>query len=38
MEGRLWTETVVFPDRGRNIVRDMSVEHVMDVLINELKK
>ena len=38
MEGKLWTETVVFPDRGRNIVRDMSVEHVMDVLINELKK
>lgn len=35
--GRVFAETVVFPDEGRNKVRDLSVEHVLDVLINELK-
>ena len=37
IKGRVFTETVVFPNEGRNKVRDMSVEHVLDVLINELK-
>lgn len=36
--GKVFTETVVFPNMGRNLVRDMSVEHVLDVLINELNK
>ncbi len=36
--GTVFTETVVFPNIGRNSVRDMSVEHVLDVLINELNK
>lgn len=32
------TETVHFPDQGRNAVRDMSVEHVLDKVIEELRK
>ena len=35
--GKLYTETVYFGNIGRNKVRDMSVEHVLDVLICELK-
>lgn len=37
IRGKVFTETVAFPNEGRNKVRDMSVEHVLDVLINELK-
>ena len=36
--GKLKTETILFENAGRNEVRDRSVEHVTDVLINELKK
>lgn len=36
--GKLFTETVHFGDLGRNNVRRKSVEHVTDVIINELKK
>lgn len=35
--GDLWTETVCFGNIGRNKVRDMSVEHVIDVLIRQLR-
>lgn len=34
--GEIFTETVQFPDEGRNRVRDMSVEHVLDVLLDKL--
>lgn len=37
IDGRIFSETVLFADEGRNIVRNHSVEHVLDVLINELK-
>lgn len=36
--GKLFTETVHFGNLGRNNVRRKSVEHVTDVIINELKK
>ena len=36
--GKLFTETVHFGNVGRNNVRRKSVEHVTDVIINELKK
>lgn len=36
--GKLFTETVHFGNLGRNNVRKKSVEHVTDVIINELKK
>lgn len=36
--GKTTTETVHFPNRGRNVVRDMSVEHVLDKVIGELRK
>lgn len=36
--GKVITETVVFPNEGRNAVRDMSVAHVIDKLIEELKE
>ena len=36
--GNLFTETVHFGNLGRNNVRRKSVEHVTDVIINELKK
>lgn len=35
--GQLWTETMLFPNEGRNRIRDMSVEHVLDVLIEKLR-
>lgn len=35
--GNLWTETVCFGNIGRNKVRDMSVEHVIDMLIRRLR-
>ena len=35
--GSLWTETVCFGNIGRNKVRDMSVEHVIDTLISRLR-
>lgn len=38
VNGEVITETEHFADNGRNAVRDMSVEHVMDKLICELKK
>lgn len=38
IDGTLLTETVLFGDLGRNMVRDMSVMHVLDKLICELKK
>jgi PncC family amidohydrolase len=37
IQGKVITETVLFPNVGRNKIRDMSVEHVLDILINELK-
>lgn len=36
--GRVYTETVQFPDVGRNKVRDMSVEHVLDFLAEKLSE
>lgn len=36
--GKVFTETVLFGNLGRNTVRDRSVEHICRVLINELKK
>ena len=36
IQGRTLTETVHFGDLGRNIVRDRSVGHVLDTLINKL--
>lgn len=36
--GKLFTETVHFGNLGRNNVRRKSVEHITDVIINELKK
>lgn len=36
--GKLFTETVHFGNLGRNNIRRKSVEHVTDVIINELKK
>lgn len=36
--GKLFTETVHFGNLGRNNVRRKIVEHVTDVIINELKK
>ena len=36
--GKLFTETVHFGNLGRSNVRRKSVEHVTDVIINELKK
>lgn len=38
IKGQVITETVQFPDIGRNKVRDMSVEHVTDRLIDELRR
>ncbi len=38
ISGRIITETVHFQNAERNIVRDMSVEHVLDVLLSELEK
>lgn len=35
--GELTTETVIFPNEGRNVIRDMSVAHVMEQLISRLK-
>lgn len=37
IDGALITEKVCFGDLGRNKVRDMSVNHVIDKLISELK-
>lgn len=36
IDGDVYTETVQFPDEGRNKVRDMSVEHVLDFLLEKL--
>lgn len=38
ISGSVFTETVLFGNPGRNIVRDQSVKHIFEVLINELKK
>lgn len=38
INGMVMTETVHFPDEGRNRVRDMSVEHVTERLIYELSR
>ncbi|MFQ9514486.1 MAG: CinA family protein [Eubacterium sp.] len=38
INGKLMTETVRFPDDGRNKVRDTSVEHVTEKLIYELSR
>lgn len=38
IQGNTKTETVHFGALGRNVVRDRSVERVLDVLINELNK
>lgn len=38
INGTVMTETVYFPDEGRNAVRDMSVEHAIDRLILELSE
>lgn len=36
INGNLFTETIHFPNEGRNIIRDMSVEHVLDFLLDKL--
>lgn len=36
IEGEVVTETIHFPNEGRNKVRDMSVEHVLDFLLEKL--
>ena len=36
IQGRTFTETLHFGDLGRNMVRDKSVGHVLDTLINKL--
>lgn len=38
IDGKMYTETVQFSDVGRNKVRDMSVEHVLDFLLEKLSK
>lgn len=38
IQGNTKTETLHFGALGRDVVREKSVEHVLDVLINELKK
>lgn len=38
INGNTLTETMHFGNPGRNVVRDKSIEHVLNVLINELKK
>lgn len=36
IKGEIVTEMIHFPDEGRNKVRDMSVEHVLDFLLDKL--
>lgn len=36
IQGRTFTETVHFGNLGRNVVREESVSHVLDTLINKL--
>lgn len=38
INGKVTTETVLFGNIGRNIVREKSVEHVMDVLLKTLEE
>lgn len=38
INGEIITETIFFPDEGRNKIRDMSVEHVLDFLLRKLEQ
>lgn len=38
IQGNTLTETMHFGNLGRNVVRDESIQHVLDVLINKLNK
>lgn len=38
IQGNTKTETMHFGELGRNVVREKSVDHVLDMLINELNK